>query len=230
MTKDLTDPDQWWKEYGRCYADRSWSNYRAHLAQLVSQGLSGPILDVGCGYGFLVECARRFGIPAVGLEASSSALEEGRRRHPLADLRPWNAGEPLPVADASVGIALCNEFVDHISMAQNHALLDELHRALSPSGVLVVNSPSRFNRFDDDEGHISFFSPREFAELVVSHQFEIVSQPYTAQPLLGQGRLAGLIMRLITRGIRPESWAARIDLVARKHSETALPRRVREGG
>lgn len=223
MTRDLTIPDEWWEEYARCYSGRSWSNYRPHLAQLVQQGFGGPILDVGCGYGFLIECARRFGMPAVGLEGSSSALNEARRRHPQADVRPWLAGEPLPVTDASIGIALCNEFVDHISIAQNHALLEELHRVLSPSGVLVVNSPSRFNRFDDDEGHISFFSPREFAEFVGSHRFDVVSQPYVPQPFLGQGRLARLAMRLITRAIRRETWAARIDLVARKRTETMLP-------
>jgi hypothetical protein len=87
---------------------------------------------------------------------------------------------------------------------------------LKPEGILIVNSPSRYNRFDHDLGHVSFFSPTEFAAFVRSFSFRIVSQPYVPQPLLGTNRLGRFAMHLISSIYPREQWAARIDVVAQK--------------
>ncbi len=216
MSAPLSEPNAWWDFYGREYANRTWRNYRWLLAEFVQQAEGGPLIDLGCGYGFLTECARRFGLPATGLEASATALAEGRRQHPLADLRPWQGGEPLPFADASVGGAVMNEFIDHITLEQNRALFGELARVLRPGGILIVKSPSRFNRFDHDQGHLTFFSPSEFRAFVASFGFEVLQQPWVAQPVFGPSRAGQWLLSQITRRYRPEKWAARIDLVARR--------------
>jgi 2-polyprenyl-3-methyl-5-hydroxy-6-metoxy-1,4-benzoquinol methylase len=95
MSGPAPDPNQWWIQYRKDYAGRSWRDYRHLLAEAVRYAPEPPLLDIGCGQGFLVECARRFGIPAIGLEASAIALAEGRRLHPEADTRLWRGGEPL---------------------------------------------------------------------------------------------------------------------------------------
>jgi SAM-dependent methyltransferase len=217
MSLDYTKPDVWWDEYRGHYEDRTWRDYSALLADVVAHGLGDPLLDLGCGFGFLVECARRWGIASIGLEASEQALAACRERHPKADVRPWRAGEPLPVADGSIGVALANEFIDHISPEQNRQLFSELARVLGPEGTLIVRSPSRFNRFDDDKGHITFFSPAEFRRFVEQFGFVIIEQPFSPQPLLGRTRVGQIAIRAIARlAGQPEWLAARIDLVARK--------------
>ncbi len=217
--RNLTDPDAWWQHYEPSYADRCWTDARSLLADVVRHAPCGPVVDVGCGYGFLVEAARRIGIEAVGFEASAMALKEGRSRHPQAALCQWSAGQPLPLTTNSVGAAVLNEVVDHFSMTANESLFVELVRVLRPEGVVVVRSPSRFNRFDDDLGHVSFFAPSEFRKFVESFGLQVREQPFTAQPIFGRSRLARLSVSAIGRLIHNERLAARIDLVAEKPAE-----------
>jgi len=215
MSVDYSKPDVWWDEYRSHYEHRTWRDYRLLLADVVTHGEGGTLLDLGCGLGFLVECARRWGIKSVGLEASGKALAACRERHPEADVREWQAGEPLPIEDGTIGLALANEFIDHISPDQNQQLFQELRRVLRPGGILMVRSPSRFNRFDDDKGHITFFSPKEFRRFVEEFGFHVVDQPFSPQPLLGQSFIGRAALRAIVRVVQPDWLAARIDLVAR---------------
>jgi SAM-dependent methyltransferase len=123
----------------------------------------------------------------------------------------------LPIEDGSIGVAVANEFIDHISPEQNRLLFRELNRVLRPDGTLVVRSPSRFNRFDQDKGHITFFSPSEFRRFVEEFRFSIVEQPFSPQPVLGPSRVGQVAVRMLARVTgKPEWLAARIDLVARK--------------
>lgn len=216
MTLDYTNPDVWWREYAPHYQDRTWRDYRGLLAQAVRHGAGAPLLDLGCGYGFLVECARRFGIPAIGLEASADAVAESRLRHPEADVRLWQAEAGLPLETATVGVAVANQFIDHISQEDNRKLLAETLRVLQPGGVLLVSSPSRMNPHDDDLGHLSFFSPSEYRQLVSSFGFEVVEQPFIPQPVFGASRPGRFLTKAVTQLLKPERWAATIDLVARK--------------
>jgi len=214
---DYTNPDVWWDEYRSHYENRTWRDCSGILADVVAHAGGGPLLDVGCGFGFLVECARRWGIESIGLEASEKALAACCQRHPNADVRRWSGGERLPLGDGSIGVALANEFIDHISPEQNRLLFRELSRVLRPDGTLIVRSPSRFNRFDKDKGHITFFSPSEFRRFVEEFGFSVVEQPYSPQPVLGSSRVGQAAVRVLARLTgKPEWLAARIDLVAQK--------------
>jgi len=216
LTRDYTDLTTWWHEYANDYAERSWREYRSLLGEVLQHASGGPLLDVGSGYGFLVECARRFGIDAIGLEGADEALEESRARHPLADVRAWRAGTEIPLTSESIGIAVANEFIDHITIEQNRALFRELWRVLKPDGVVIVKLPSRYNTDVQDKGHITFFSPSEFRRFVTSFGFEVIAQAYVPRQLLGHTRLGWFAMRMLAKMCQPESWSAHIDVVARR--------------
>src|SRR5262249_8391243 len=144
-TTNLTDIESWWAFYRREYENRTWRDYRGILAEVVRYAESMPMLDVGSGFGFLVECARQLGMPASGVEASAAALAESRLRHPLAEFREWHAGTPLPCAPESIGVAVLNQVVDHFTRDENDGLFAELQRVLKPGGTLLAFSPSRHN-------------------------------------------------------------------------------------
>jgi SAM-dependent methyltransferase len=214
----LRDPDVWWEIYGAAYRERTWRNYRWILSTVVRHGAGGPLLDVGCGLGFLVECARRFGMTAVGLDGSERALAECHRLHPLADVRPWRAGAELPLDEGSVGAVVVNEVADHLTYTENRHLLGEARRVLRPEGILLVNAPACA---DGDLGHTTAFSPGTYRALVESFSLEVIEQRFVPRPLLGRDRWGLLAMRVLSRFVHPESWAARIDLVARKPPSSA---------
>lgn len=112
---------------------------------------------------------------------------------------------------------MVNQFIDHISMENIRHLFSELYRILKDDGMIIVHSPSKYNTYDFDPGHISFFSPSEFSAFVRSYNFQIVKQFYIPQPILGRSRYSRLIMRALSEIIKPERLSATIDLVARKH-------------
>ena len=213
-TPDLAD---WWRQYSRDYTHRTWRDYRHLLAETIRYSSGPPLLDVGCGFGFLVECARQFGLTAIGLEASEHALAECRQRHPHADVRRWHAGESLPLGNDSIGAAMLNQIIDHIPVEANRLLFGELQRVLRPDGILIVHSPSKYNRAErrNDIGHITFFAPSEFRAFVATFGFDVIVQPYHAQRLF-ENRFGRLLVRAIGRAFRPERLAATIDLVAVK--------------
>lgn len=221
VTLEYTDLGVWWREYAPAYAGRSWRDYRGLLAEAIQHAPGGPLLDVGCGYGFLVECARQFGMESIGVEGSEDALAACRARHPLADVRPWSAGTALPLHADSVGVAVVHEVIDHITLEDNRQLFGELRRVLKPDGVVVVKSPSRHNTADQDKGHVTFFSPSEFRAFVAELGFEVVTQPYVPRALLGPSRPAWIAMRALTTLWPRERWAARLDLVARLRQQPA---------
>jgi SAM-dependent methyltransferase len=216
MEVNYGDLQMWWRQYAHCYEKRSWLDYRPLLAEVIHYSLGGPLVDVGCGYGFLIECARQFGIPAIGLEGAEPALVAGRQRHPQADIRAWQAGTPLDLPANFAGAVTLNEVIDHISLEHNRQLFTDIHKTLRPGGVVIIKSPAKYNRFDKDTGHVTFFTPSEFRSFLESLRFEILTQPYVPQPLLGKSRLGWFAMRVVAKFLKPAKWAARIDSVARK--------------
>jgi hypothetical protein len=111
---------------------------------------------------------------------------------------------------------MLNQVIDHVTLEDNRLLFTELRRVLKPEGALVAHSPSRFNKFDTDTGHVTFFSPSEFRTFVTSFGFRVLVQPYFPQPVLGASGAGWLLVRAFTRVFRPERLAATIDVVAVK--------------
>lgn len=91
-------------------------------------------VDIGAGEGyFLGALAARFQPDAVGIDLSAAAADLAARRHPAVLWLVANADRGLPLADASVDLALS------ITARRNPA---ECARVLAPGGHLVVAVPA----------------------------------------------------------------------------------------
>ena len=82
--------------YRLVYPDDNWNASRKLLARCMKKGKPGPILDLGCGLGFFVECCYRFGIPSTGLEGSAYAVQAAKAREPNLDIRQHYLEDPFP--------------------------------------------------------------------------------------------------------------------------------------
>jgi SAM-dependent methyltransferase len=136
-------------EYEKMHAveDRMWW-YRGIHANLMTAfartGRARPglkVLDAGCGTGgFLAKLGQAMpGLERIGMDFAPVAAEltATRARVPVC-VASINA---LPFAPASLGAIFSADVLCHRSVDQEKALAD-LHRCLTPGGVLVLNLPA----------------------------------------------------------------------------------------
>ncbi len=98
------------------------------------------VLDAGCGVGWGSLLLHEAGAAAVtGVDRSDEALADAAGRAPAvrflrADLHA------LPFADSAFDLVTCFEVIEHV--ADPHRALDELHRVVTSTGVVLVSSPN----------------------------------------------------------------------------------------
>jgi ubiquinone/menaquinone biosynthesis C-methylase UbiE len=105
------------------------------------------VLDVACGTGVVTRLASERVGPTgtvTGIDIAPDMIDVARSVPPPAGAAiEWHIGdaESLPLADASVDIALCQKGL--MFMANKAAAIREMRRVLAPSGRLAVNAPGR---------------------------------------------------------------------------------------
>jgi ArsR family transcriptional regulator len=121
-------------------------DYREKLLGLVPAG--GTIVEIGIGTGGLLPALAARGEQVIGVDHAPAMLDEARRRLASSGIAgiELRLGEMthLPLPDRSCTVVLLNMVLHH---APNPAaVLGEIHRVLSPGGVLVVADLARHER------------------------------------------------------------------------------------
>ncbi|CAN5260610.1 class I SAM-dependent methyltransferase [soil metagenome] len=135
----------------------------ADLTMLV--GVSGPVLDIGCGPGRMVRAALDLGLPALGVDVSAAAVRLARStglpvlERSIFDPLPHSDWSTILLADGNIGIG-----------GDPVALLTRCRELMSDDGSVVVEvatDPSTDRRYraqlSDDAGRHSAEFP--WAEL-----------------------------------------------------------------
>jgi methionine biosynthesis protein MetW len=169
------------------------SSHRRILGWLAGRP-PGRVLDLGCGDGHLAGELRAAGHEVVGVDATAtSGVKEAVDRFVQADL---DLGMP-PEVSGPFDVVVCADVLEHLRRPE--LVLDELHRLLAPSGVVVASVPNfahwyprlrvLVGRFDYDRRgildhtHVRFFTRRSFEHLVREHGWRIARRDYTGLPL-----------------------------------------------
>jgi SAM-dependent methyltransferase len=143
-------------DYAR-YQGRDWRFFEPMLARMHPVP---PVLDVGAGLGFFLECCRRHNVDSVGIELSKEGIRAcAEQRLPVvrADLTL-----PFPFRDASFGSAMAHHVLEHVPIERERSILREVRRVLRPGGFLFVVSPNVHQPgARDDPDHVNLFSPHE---------------------------------------------------------------------
>jgi SAM-dependent methyltransferase len=133
---------QW---YDAHYASRkrlltSW--YAGMLEWLETARPAGPLLELGCGTGLLLERLVADGIyqsaDLYGIEQSGTAIEAVAMQ--LPGVRVGDIEAELPFADGSMGVVVIAEVIEHL--LRPWELFERVHRVLRPQGVLLVSFPN----------------------------------------------------------------------------------------
>ncbi len=157
----------------------------------------GSLVDVGCALGFFLDEARRRGWRVAGVEASSWAAAEARRR----DLVVYPSLEELRRAEAGPWDAVTFfQVLEHLS--DPAAALGEAHGCLRPGGRVVIETWDRkslvarlFGRHWQQVSPpsvIHLFARRDLVALLEEAGFELCSVRRTAKRV-SAGFVAGLL-------------------------------------
>lgn len=106
---------------------------------LASSG--GPVVDLGCGRGELVELLVTRGIEVWGVEVSAELVEFCRSIY--LDVRQADAASALSeLEDGSLGGAALLHVVEHLHSRQLMEVLALLPRKVRPGGIVVAETPN----------------------------------------------------------------------------------------
>ena len=108
-------------------------------------GLAGlPVLDIGCGGGFLAEEFAALGCRVTGVDPSPASVgaarahAAGRGLH--IDYRV-GSGEALPAPDNAFSVACCCDVLEHVSDLDR--VISETARVLKPGGLYLFDTINR---------------------------------------------------------------------------------------
>jgi SAM-dependent methyltransferase len=118
------------------------------------------VLDAGCGVGYGSLLLKAAGAAQVtGVDIAQDAVESARARAVVGvEFRRGDISE-LPLEDASCDVAVCFEAIEHVH--DQPRTLDELRRALTPTGLLVISSPNRDVYQEGNPHHTHEYTPPE---------------------------------------------------------------------
>jgi SAM-dependent methyltransferase len=136
----------------------------------------GPVIDVGCGRGELLDLLRAAGTEAIGIDIDPSALARCREKglH-VVD------GEGLEVltgmAEGSVGAVTSIEVIEHLDPDSIRLFFEAAHRVLRPGGVLIAetvnpHSPPALKAFWLDITHVRPLYPESMLMLAQQSSFD----------------------------------------------------------
>lgn len=109
----------------------------ALFAELVDDAGGGPVVDVGCGPGYVTRHLRDLGVDAFGIDLSAEMVNLARRDYPDARFEVGTMTD-LELDNASVAGVLAFWSVIHVPDEAVPGVFAEFRRVLRPGGPLLV--------------------------------------------------------------------------------------------
>ena len=196
-----------------------------------------PVLDIGCGAGFLSNYLARLDYPVTGLDNSPESLAVARV-HDLARTAQYDLGDALalPYADASFDVVCAMDFLEHVEEPER--VIAEVARVLRPNGLfffhtfnrnwlawlVVIKGVEWFVHNTPRDMHVLrlFLKPDEVTRMCNDRELEVVE-------LLGSRPALGLpFARMLATGSVPDDFEFRFSTSTRL-AFTGYARKLRLG-
>lgn len=178
-------------------------------------GINGPIIDIGCGRGELLEMVRDDGFHAIGVDTNDTQLEAARCRG-VAVVHGDALDYLRTVGDRTVLAVTGIHVVEHIPFTDLVLLMQEVSRVLKAGGVAIFETPNPHNiivgatTFHLDPTHVRPLPPEVMQLLLETVGFgEVVQRPlHPSDTLDYMVRHHNLDKRLAKLLFGPQDYAA----------------------
>lgn len=184
--KNADELADWYADY---YTERNTtldpltrSRYHELLHRFETHRRSGRLLDVGCGFGFLLATAAERGWEVYGSEISSSALRYTERLGLARDRIHLGGIEDADLPPESFDVVTLLEVIEHLHDPM--PTLRAVARLLRPGGVLYLTTPnyaslSRLILRDNwsvihPEEHLSYFDTHSLVTLLAGVDLQCI--------------------------------------------------------
>jgi methionine biosynthesis protein MetW len=206
-------------------ARQSPDTAHARILDWVGGRPPGRVLDLGCGDGHRASELRAAGHYVVGVDVSAAdGVKDSVDEFVQADL---DGGLP-PGLDGPFDVVIAADVLGHVRRPE--LILEELHRLLAPSGVVIASVPNfghwyprlrvMAGRFDYDRRgildrtHVRFFTGRSFERLLAVQGWKVARRGHMGLPLEVIGRRAAGSPDDARSQAPLRDWARRIDAMA----------------
>jgi 2-polyprenyl-3-methyl-5-hydroxy-6-metoxy-1,4-benzoquinol methylase len=166
------------------------------------------VLDIGCGFGSLVDFLQQQGFQATGIDMLAACIQAGKEKFPAADLRHVT-GERLDFFDHSFDTIILKDVIHHIYAEDDiNTFLQDVKRICRQRLIIVDPNPMKLLLLARKLiGHIDPICPPAEAErllkeagFTIAHRSfsEIIAFPlsggYISKPFVSKGRIGDLIL------------------------------------
>jgi SAM-dependent methyltransferase len=167
--------------------------HRYALARSLAHGKR--VLDIACGEGYGASMLAQVATSVIGIDLDPTAVEHARARykHPILNFRQGSCTR-IELPDASIDLAVSFETLEH--HAEHDAMLAELFRVLSPSGILVISTPDRLHYSDA----LAYSNPYHVRELYAEEFYQLIRRHFRHAQFLGQRITYGSLMTPLDAG------------------------------
>ncbi len=177
------------------------STFKRFIRQLEHQNMTGGhLLEIGCGYGFLLEAAAPLFDSVTGTDFNSEAIAHIQQLG-FQGIQGGVAEVPLT---QHYNLIVSTGVIEHVY--QPHSFINQLRQHLQPNGWLVLATPQmnsfwfklqgkRWTSFKIPE-HVTYYDPKTLTELFhrcTATQTRILTYPH-AYPLKTIGEKLGIAL------------------------------------
>lgn len=164
-----------------------WYSGLVKLLRTLTVDLSSttqPVVEIGCGYGGVLELYRALSTPVIGTDISLYALSEIRRRRRNVPIAAVDATK-MPFCSGTVGTILAFEVLEHLESPQ--LTIAEMYRTIKSEGVVIITTPNPIGDIvpginsNKDATHVSVMPPEQWRRRFVAAGFSSVQVVTTYQ-------------------------------------------------
>ncbi len=171
-----------------------------------------PLLDLGCGNGYVSNMMAQLGYPVVGVDASDTGIPIARQAFPAVTFHHASAYEPLAERLGRFRTVVSLEVVEHLYAPRDY--VRQIVQLLEPGGKLIISTPyhgylknlvmALTGKMDAhftalwDNGHIKFWSRKTLERLLREQGLEVIAFDRV-------GRIAPLAMSMFMVARAPDA-------------------------